>query len=218
MLYPMSEIQYNPAIAKRFRGFLPVVIDVETGGFDAKTNALLEIAAVTITMDDNGQLQTGETHACHVQPFPGAVLDPKALAFTGIDPDHPFRMALSEKDALKKIFTPIRTAVKASECNRAILVGHNACFDLGFINAAVERTKFKRNPFHPFSTLDTVSLAGLVFGQTVLARAVEAAGIAWDEGEAHSAIYDAEKTAELFCYITNHWQEYSPLKPWEGPL
>lgn len=218
MLYPMSEPRYNPAIAKRFRGFLPVVIDVETGGFDAKTNALLEIAAVTITMDDNGQLQTGETHACHVEPFPGAVLDPKALAFTGIDPDHPFRMALPEKEALKKVFTPIRTAVKSSECNRAILVGHNACFDLGFINAAVERTKFKRNPFHPFSTLDTVSLAGLVLGQTVLARAAEAAGIAWDESEAHSAIYDAEKTAELFCYIVNHWQEYSPLKPWEGPL
>jgi ribonuclease T len=210
----MSHIDYNPAIAKRFRGFLPVIVDVETAGFDAQTNALLEIAAVTVRMDDSGQLQPGQTHACHVEPFPGAILDPKALAFNGIDPDHPFRMAQPEKEALKKVFTPIRTAVKESNCNRAILVGHNACFDLGFINAAVVRTGSKRNPFHPFSTLDTVSLAGLIFGQTVLARAVEAAGIAWDEKEAHSAIYDAEKTAELFCFIVNHWQEYSPLQPW----
>jgi len=210
----MTDPRYNPAIARRFRGFLPVVVDVETAGFDAQTNALLEVAAVIIRMDDAGQLVPAETHACHVTPFPGAILDPKALAFNGIDPDHPFRMALAEKEALKKIFTPIRQAVKESLCNRAILVGHNACFDLGFINAAVERTNFKRNPFHPFSTLDTVSLAGLVFGQTVLARAVEAAGIEWDEREAHSAIYDTEKTAELFCYVVNHWQEYSPLKPW----
>lgn len=212
---PMSNIDYNPQIAQRFRGFLPVVIDVETGGFDALKDALLEIAAVTIRMDADGRLHPAETHACHVQPFSGANLDPRALAFNGIDPDHPFRMALPEADALKKLFTPVRKAVKASGCSRAILVGHNAGFDLGFINAAVERTGFKRNPFHPFSTFDTVSFAALIFGQTVLYRAAEAAGIAWDEKEAHSAIYDAEKTAELFCYIVNHWQVQSPGNPWD---
>ncbi|HEC16710.1 MAG TPA: ribonuclease T [Sedimenticola sp.] len=211
----MNEIDYNPRIAKRFRGFLPVVVDVETGGFDALKDALLEIAVVIIRMDAAGRLHPAETHACHVEPFPGANLDPRALAFNGIDPEHPFRMALSEADALKKLFTPIRKAVKASGCNRAILVGHNAGFDLGFINAAVERTGFKRNPFHPFSTFDTVSFAALALGQTVLRRAAEAAGIAWDEKEAHSAIYDAEKTAELFCAIVNRWQACSPDRPWE---
>lgn len=199
----MNDNAYNPLIAQRFRGFLPVIIDVETGGFEAKTDALLEIAAVTLRMNDEGVLEAAETHACHVEPFPGANLEPRALAFNGIDPDHPFRGALSEKEALRKIFTPIRHAVKESGCNRAILVGHNAFFDLGFINAAVQRTKFKRNPFHPFSTFDTVSLAGLVYGQTVLAKAVQCAGIEWDNNEAHSAIYDAEKTAELFCRIVN---------------
>lgn len=206
----MNDFLYNPKIAKRFRGFLPIVVDVETAGFNSNTDALLEIAAVIIYMDKNGSLRPAETHACHVEPFPGANLDPRALAFTGIDPDHPFRMALSEAKALEKIFTPIRKAVKASHCNRAILVGHNAGFDLGFINAAVERTKFKRNPFHPFSTFDTVSLSALIYGQTVLARSAEAASINWDEQEAHSAIYDAEKTAELFCHIVNHWQEHVP--------
>jgi ribonuclease T len=206
----MSECEYNPVIAKRFRGYLPVVVDVETGGFDARSDALLEIAAVTIRMDDNGMLHPAETHACHVEPFPNANLDPKALAFNGIDPEHPFRMALPEKEALQKIFKPVSRAVKESSCTRAILVGHNAFFDLGFLNAAVERTNLKRNPFHPFSTFDTVALAGLAYGQTVLSRAMQAAGIAWDNSEAHSAIYDTEKTAELFCTIVNQWQQYCP--------
>lgn len=207
----MNESLYNPIIAKRFRGFLPVVVDVETGGFDAKTDALLEIAAVTVRMDTDGTIHPYETIACHVEPFPGANLDPKALAFNGIDPSHPFRDALPEKEALKAISNPIRKAVKASGCNRAILVGHNAFFDLGFINAAIERTQFKHAPFHPFSTFDTVSLAGLAFGQTVLAKAVQAADIDWDNSEAHSAIYDTQKTAELFCRIINQWQAFLPF-------
>lgn len=217
MLPAMKQIDYNPVIADRFRGFLPVVVDVETGGFDADTDALLEIAAVTLHMDDDGILHLAETHSCHVEPFPGANMDPKALAFTGIDPHHPFRDALTEKEALRHISEPIRHAIKASGCNRAILVGHNAFFDLGFINAAVKRSGYKRNPFHPFSTFDTVSLAGLMYGQTVLAKAVIAAGIEWDNADAHSAIYDAEKTAELFCTIVNHWQIQFSNHPWSTP-
>lgn len=212
----MEEVLYNPAIANRFRGYLPVVVDVETGGFDAKQDALLEIAATTILMNQAGLLQLGETMAAHVEPFPGANIDPKALAFNGIDPDHPFRQALAEKEALLKLFLPIRKAVKASGCKRAILVGHNAFFDLGFVNAAVERSKIKRNPFHPFSTFDTVSLAGLAYGQTVLARSAQLAGLEWDSKEAHSAIYDTQQTARLFCIIVNRWQTQSLENPWDA--
>jgi ribonuclease T len=210
----MTTTDYNPAISTRFRGFLPVVVDVETAGFDAGSDALLEIAAVILRMDDNGLLSIAERHACHVEPFPGANLDPKALEFNGINPDHPFRMALPEKEALTRIFTPVRKAMKSSDCTRAILVGHNAFFDLNFINAAVARTAHKRNPFHPFSTFDTVTLAGVAFGQTVLARAARAAEIEWDGKQAHSAIYDADKTAELFCRIVNQWQRSNLQKPW----
>jgi ribonuclease T len=202
----MSETAPHPTIDKRFRGFLPVVVDVETAGFDAQRDALLEIAAVIIEMDESGRLHPGERTHCHVQPFEGANLDPKALAFNGIDPWHPFRQALPEREALQHIFGPVRKAVKRTRCRRAILVGHNAFFDLGFLNAAVARTGLKRNPFHPFSTFDTVSLAGLAYGQTVLARAVTEAGLEWDSNEAHSAIYDTMKTAELFCTIVNRWQ------------
>ena len=190
-------------MASRFRGFLPVVVDVETGGFNETTDALLQVAAVILDMDQNGQLYCCETVSCHVTPFEGANLDPKSMEVNGIDVDHPFRLALDEKLALPKIFKPVRTAIKHHQCNKAILVGHNAHFDLKFINAAAERSGIKRNPFHPFSTFDTVSLAGLAFDQTVLARAVQSAGLGWDPNEAHSAIYDAEMTAALFCQIVN---------------
>jgi ribonuclease T len=212
------ETIYDPAMALRFRGFLPVVVDVETAGFDAQRDALLEIAAAPLRIDASGYLARGATVHCHVEPFHGAHMDPRALAFTGIDPHHPFRMALTEREALSHLFTPIRHAVKSSACRRAILVGHNAAFDLGFLNAAVARTGNKRNPFHPFSTLDTVTLSALAFGQTVLAKAVTAAGLDWDERQAHSAIYDAERTADLFCLILNRWQDCCPERPWLVPL
>jgi ribonuclease T len=188
---------------KRFRGFMPVVVDVETGGFNEQTDALLQIAAVILEMDEHGSLVCQETHTCHVNPFEGANLDPKSLEVNGIDPSHPLRMAIDEKHALPKIFKPIRESLKKHNCRRAILVGHNASFDLKFINAAAERSGIKRNPFHPFSTFDTVSLAGLAYGQTVLSRSAQAAGLDWDNREAHSAIYDAEMTAKLFCKIVN---------------
>lgn len=205
----MTDSDHKSPIAKRFRGFLPVVIDVETAGFNAKRDALLEIAAVTLAIDDQGYLQQQKTISCHVEPFPGANLDQESLEFTGIDPYHPFRMAKPELEALEMIFKPVRKAIRESGCNRAILVGHNSFFDLSFLNAAVARTGIKRNPFHPFSTFDTVTLAGLAYGQTVLARAVQAAGIEWDSDQAHSAVYDTERTADLFCTITNRWHDYS---------
>ncbi|KPJ90242.1 MAG: ribonuclease T [Gammaproteobacteria bacterium SG8_11] len=192
-------------MASRFRGFLPVVVDVETAGFNSQTDALLEIAAVLLRYDDKHQLYPHETLWTHVQPFEGANLDQASLAFNGIDPHHPFRFAVTELEALKKIFEPIRQSLKRLNCTRAILVGHNPAFDLAFLKAAVDRTGIKRNPFHNFSTFDTATLGGLAFGQTVLARAVKAAGIDWDNENAHSARYDAEKTAELFCKIVNLW-------------
>ncbi len=76
---------------------------------------------------------------------------------------------------------------------------------MSFINAAVNRCGIKKSPFHAFSCFDTATLGGVAFGQTVLARAVQAAGLEWDGKQAHSAIYDAERTADLFCAIVNRW-------------
>lgn len=195
-----------PTISQRFRGFLPVVIDVETGGFNAKTDALLEIAAVMLNIDQNGDLRRGETTAYHVAPFANANLEPAALQVTGIDPHHPLRPAIPERDALQRIFRDVRTEMKNTGCTRAVLVGHNAHFDLGFLNEAIGRCDIKRSPFHPFAILDTATLAGVAYGQTVLARAVVAAGLTWEEASAHSAIYDAERTADLFCLIVNRFR------------
>lgn len=202
----MTESTDFRPMAKRFRGFLPVVVDVETGGFNATTDALLEIAAVFLVMDDKGFIRTDKTVSTHVQPFEGSNIEPASLEVNGIDPWHPLRIALPEKNALEHIFKPVRAAMKENECTRAILVGHNAFFDLTFLNAAGARTGIKRSPFHPFSCLDTVTLGAVVYGQTVLSRVLHAAHIPWDEREAHSAVYDAQKTAELFCKVTNRWR------------
>lgn len=193
-------------IADRFRGFLPVIVDVETGGFNCRTDALLEIAAVLIDPQDDGTLLRGETIRYHVKPFEGANLEPASLAVNGIDPYHPLRPAIDERDALQRIFGEVRRAVREKGCTRAILVGHNAAFDLGFVNEAVQRNAIKRNPFHPFSSFDTATLCGVAYGQTVLSRAVKAAGLTWDEDSAHSAAYDAEITTDVFCDIINRFQ------------
>lgn len=203
-------------IANRFRGFLPVVVDVETGGFNAQTDALLEIAAVVIEMDNDGIVHPGKSVHHHIEPFAGANIEKSALEFTGIDPYHPFRNAVSENHALSEMFKPVRQAIKDNNCSRAILVGHNAFFDHDFLKAAVERCGLKRNPFHPFSCFDTATLAGLAVGQTVLAKACEAAAIDFDQREAHSALYDTKKTAELFCYIVNRWKALGGLDDWDN--
>jgi len=204
----MPEELLRPAlIAQRFRGFLPVVIDVETGGFNAKTDAMLEIAAVILEMDSQGKLQIKDHYSKNIEPFPGAVVEQAALEFTGIDIYDPERNAEEEGDALREIFQPIRREVSETGCTRAVMVAHNAHFDLGFVNAAAERAQIKRNPFHPFSCFDTSSLSGLAYGQTVLAKACQAAKIDFNNQDAHSALYDTTKTAELFCSIVNRWKE-----------
>ncbi|MEX1266616.1 MAG: ribonuclease T [Woeseia sp.] len=197
---------HSYSISDRFRGFLPVVVDVETGGFNSRTDALLEIAAVLVEFQEDGTLARSQTFRYHVKPFDGANMDPASMAVNGIDPDHPLRPAIDERDALQRIFRDVRRAVREAGCSRAILVGHNAAFDLGFVNAAIERAAVKRNPFHPFSCFDTATLCGVAYGQTVLARAVKAAGIPWDESMAHSAAYDAEVTADVFCDIVNRFK------------
>lgn len=196
----------DPVMSERFRGFLPVVVDVETGGFNSKTDALLEIAAVLVDFGDGGILTRGQTIRYHVKPFEGANMEPASMAVNGIDPDHPLRPAIDERDALQRLFREIRKAIRDNACSRAVLVGHNAAFDLAFLNEAIARSEIKRNPFHPFSCFDTATLCGVAFGQTVLARAVAAAGFQWDESSAHSAAYDAEITADLFCEIVNRFQ------------
>ncbi|MDH5612669.1 MAG: ribonuclease T [Gammaproteobacteria bacterium] len=199
----------KPLMAQRFRGFLPVIVDVETGGFDQKKDALLEIGAVTVKIDDDGHFSLDEEYACHIEPFEGSNMDPKSMEINGIDPYHPFRMAKPEDDAIRGLFKFSAKAMKKNGCHRAIMVGHNTIMDLNFINAAATRCKVARNPFHPFSVFDTVSLAGLAYGQTVLSRSAQAAGLPWDTEQAHSALYDAKQTAELFCAIVNRWTDTS---------
>ncbi len=197
-------------IKDRFRGFLPVVVDVETAGFNYETDALLEMAVVMLQMNAAGHLVRGSTFDKNILPFKGANIEQSALKFIGMeDPFHPFRGAISEKEALTALFKPINHQLQLLGCSRAILVGHNAFFDLNFVQRAADRCRIK-SPFHNFSTFDTVSMAGLEYGETVLAKSVQAAGLEWDNSQAHSAVYDTEKTADLFCTIVNQRPLHRP--------
>jgi ribonuclease T len=198
----MKPIKTN-TLSRRFRGLLPVVVDVETSGLNPATDALLEIAAVTLSMNEEGRLCRDQTHSLHVEAFSGARLEKEALEITGIDPTYPLRFAIPERQALYRIFAMVQEELEKTGCYRAVLVGHNAWFDLSFILAAARRSDIKHLPFHAFTTFDTASLAGVALGETVLARAARRARIPFDIEKAHSASYDAERTAELFCQIAN---------------
>ena len=59
---PIKSNTNKSLFAQRFRGYFPVVIDVETAGFNAQTDALLEIAATTLSLDENsGQFSLDKT-------------------------------------------------------------------------------------------------------------------------------------------------------------
>lgn len=191
-------------LARRFRGLLPIVVDVETSGLNPASDALLEVAIVILEQDQSGKLYSKETHAYHIEPFDGARLDQEALEINRIDPFHPFRFAIPEAQALYRLFEVIFDQLKKTSCYRAVLVGHNAWFDLSFLLAAIKRSAISHQPFHTFTTFDTATLAAVTLGETVLARAVKRARIPFNVDKAHSAIYDVEKTADLFCSMVNN--------------
>ncbi|MDG1721874.1 MAG: exonuclease domain-containing protein [SAR86 cluster bacterium] len=193
-------------IKERFRKYLPVVVDLETGGFDPKTNAILEIAATLIIKNEDTQLlDVGKTYRYHIEPYEGLVVEQESLDFTKINLNHPLRNAIAEKDALEELFKVINTERTANGCSRAILIGHNAHFDHSFLTEAVSRNNIKKSPFHPFSVLDTVTLGALHTKQTVLARICDVLNIDYDSKEAHSAAYDSDITAKVFCKIVNEF-------------
>ena len=191
-------------LSERFRGYLPVVLDLETGGFDHQANPILELACSFLQMQDDRLLIKGQ-ESWNVEPVEGLIIEPASLKVTGIDLEDPSRDAMDEETVLREFFSLVRSEMKLYGCHRAILVAHNASFDQGFLNTACNRGAIKRNPFHPFTTLDTATLGALAYGHTVLREACRRADIEFSEARAHGAAYDADRTAELFCHIVNTW-------------
>ena len=202
------------SMARRFRGFLPVVVDLETSGFDSERHGVLEIAALTLRFDE-GALVIDARHRWPVRPFAEAEINPDSLRLTGIDLNDPQRGAISEAEAIKRFFKLVRNQIKAQGCHRGVLVAHNAVFDAAFLRSAAKRANAKRDPFHPFTTIDTAALAAVAYGHTVLREACARAGIGYSKEQAHSALYDAERCALLFCKMVNDWGEAMGDKaPW----
>ena len=184
----------------RFRGFMPVVIDVECGGFIPYRCTVGNCRSVVGDSGD-GSLAAWGNWRYHVQPFPAPTsngvtrCDGLSILFTR------YAQRFQRRSA-HAIVQEISQAMKDNDCTRAILVGHNACFDLNFLNAAVARTEIKRNPFHPFSSFDTATLAGVAFGQTGYRsrfKRPESLGIRTNAFGA----YDAQQTADCFARSAN---------------
>ena len=197
-----TDHQKHP-MSTRFRGYYPIVVDVETGGLEPDKNAVLQIAAFSLSLDEQGKAFIDDQYLVDVAPDESTTIVAEALKINKIDLDKHALTAIAEHKAIRGLFQFARRAIKKHHCHRGILVGHNANFDLAFISAAAARHGIKRNPFHPFSVMDTVALAGLAYGQTVLKVAAQKAGLEFDDKKAHSAEYDARITAELFCKIHN---------------
>ena len=198
-----EQIEQINWMQERFRSFLPVVVDIETGGCNEKTDALLEFAAIIIGVDKDFKLFEKKIIHYHVHPFEGANIEEDALKVNGINPYSPLRLALTEQEMLTTAFRKIHVALEYYRCTRAILVGHNSFFDLKFLNEAANRCRIRDNPFHKFSSLDTVTLGALAYRQTVLSKIAAAAGYEWDSNSAHSALYDAQVTSHIFRKIFN---------------
>ena len=192
-------------INQRFRRFLPVVIDIETGGLDYRTAPILEIALYFLKME-NAELQLDDYIHFHIKPFTGSQAEEKSIEFIGYESEKIPHME-EEHTAFSSICESVKKRIIKENCVRAILVGHNAHFDLSFFNAAIKRCQLK-SPFHTFSTLDTVSTSALLFGHTVLCQACKLADIEWDNQQAHNALYDCKKTATLFCQSINQIQQF----------
>ncbi|QJC33603.1 ribonuclease T [Enterobacteriaceae endosymbiont of Donacia provostii] len=202
----MNNLSKLNLLSFRFRGFYPVVIDIETSGFNPKYNAILEISLITLKMD-NGWLKKNETLHFHVIPFKGSSISQDALDFNGINIYTPLRGAISEVEVLKIIFKKIKNDLKINKCKKAVIVAHNASFDHSFVMESIKRNKMEKyNPFHSFVIFDTASMCGLILGQTVLAKSCHTIGITFDNNQAHSALYDADRTAKLFCALVNNWK------------
>lgn len=193
------------ALNQRFRRFLPVVVDVETGGMDYQHAPIVEIALTFLTIK-KGQLVLDDDLYFHIKPFEGAIVEPNSLEFLGYDAATLATHPITESEAFEMICHQVNKRVHTENCTRAIIVGHNAHFDLAFINSAIKRHQLK-SPFHRFSTLDTASLSALLLGHTVLCQACRLAGIEWDNKCAHNALYDCQKTATLFCQLVNQSKE-----------
>ena len=192
---------------ERFGGLLPIVVDMETSGINPDSNAILELASIVLYLNDKLDLQCGNFFSCHVRPFPSSKIDPSSMYINTIEIENPFRLALSEEEAINRLFRFVYMNLRNFGCRKAVLVGHNANFDLAFLESARKRYKID-SPFHTFTVIDTATIGAVFYGKTVLANVVNASNMRFNPKLAHSAIYDAKITTDLFCSVTNSQERY----------
>lgn len=164
-----------------------VVFDLETTGFSAEKNKIIEIGAVRV---ENGKI---------VDRFS-----------TFVNPKHPIPFEIEKLTGIND--TMVLHAPQIDEalpkfldfCKDAVLVAHNASFDTGFIAYNARLLGLTYLP----TVLDTVSLARLLLpnlNRYKLDTVAKALGISLENH--HRAVDDAEATAGIFLKFVRMLQE-----------
>jgi len=165
-----------------------VAFDFETTGLDAGRDRIVEIGAVGFRLEQNAEgwkaIPDGEYETL---VNPGCPIPPGVSAIHGID-DLAVSSAPYWKDAAAVFFPFI---------DGAILVAHNAPFDLGFLKAESARAGLE-NPPNP--AWDTVSIAKTaISGLPGYSLKSLSASFGIDQLAAHRGADDARVCMELFA-------------------
>ena len=162
-----------------------VAFDSETTGLSTETDAVVQLGAVRVL---NGRIVEGEVLDTYVDP--GRPIPPASTVVHHVT------------DADVAGAPDVATAGRALHgfCRDAVLVAHNAPFDLAFLRRAEEETGVTWD--HP--VLDTVLLSAIVFGTTevhTLDALCDRLGIAIPPELRHTALGDARVTAEALVKL-----------------
>jgi len=170
----------GPLLERRLDELGYVVFDTETTGLDPRRDQIVQIAAVRIV---NRRLLTGETFDRLIDP--GRAIPRTSTRFHGIT------------DAMVRGRPPLEVVLPQFRdfAAGAVLVAHNAAFDLAFLREAEERSGVRLDQ----PVLDTLLLSVILHDHTPehsLDAIAARFGIVL--AERHTALGDAIGTAEVF--------------------
>jgi DNA polymerase III epsilon subunit family exonuclease len=164
-----------------------VVFDLETTGLRPGVARPCEVGAVRVQ-----GLELGERFQSLANP--GARLQPAVAALTGLRDEHLRRAP------------PVAAVVRSflAFAGDAVLVAHNARFDLAFLDCETMRLSGRRVAA---TVVDTVGLARRLLERHIVNLAALSYFFATDAQPCHRALPDAEATAEILVQLIGLAQE-----------
>lgn len=163
-----------------------IIFDTETTGLDAREDRVIEFGGIELV----NKFPTGRTFHHYINPQ-GRAVHPEALAVHGISDDQ-----LVGKPTFRELAGEL-----AAFLDGAMLVAHNANFDIGFLNA--EFARLGMPAVDPGVVIDTLALARRKhpMGPNSLDALCRRYGIDNSHREKHGALLDSELLAEVYVEL-----------------